>query len=59
LIPFEEDIPFFLAELSEDPVCPRGVLNNILEKYKKDGMQSKAAFEYEFFLFDETSHSLR
>ena len=59
MIPFEEDIPFFLAELSEDPVCPRGVLNNILEKYKKDGMQSKAAFEYEFFLFDETSHSLR
>ena len=25
--PFEEDVPFFLTELAEGQVCPRGVLN--------------------------------
>ena len=48
--PFEENIPFFLAELSEDEVCPRGLLNKIINKMEDVGIRSKSAFEYEFFL---------
>lgn len=59
VIPFEENIPLFLAELSDDSVCPRGVLKKILETLKENGIQSKSAFEYEFFLFDETPHTIR
>ena len=59
VIPFEENIPLFLAELSDDSVCPRGVLKKVLATLKQDGIQSKSAFEYEFFLFDETPHSIR
>ena len=57
--PFEEDVPFFLAELAEGQVCPRGVLNNLLKIMEDEGMRSKSAFEYEFFLFNETPHSIR
>ena len=35
--PFEENIPFFLAELSEDEVCPRGLLNSLLKEWKMQG----------------------
>ena len=57
--PFEEDVPFFLTELAEGQVCPRGVLNNLLKIMENEGMRSKSAFEYEFFLFNETPHSIR
>ena len=59
LNPFEENIPFFLAELSDEEVCPRGILNKILGLMENEGIKSKSAFEYEFFLFDETPHSVR
>ena len=57
--PFEEDVPFFLAELAEGRVCPRGVLNNLLKVMEDEGIKSKSAFEYEFFLFNETPRSIR
>jgi Glutamine synthetase len=57
--PFEENIPFFLAELAEGQVCPRGLLNNLLKDMEDEGIRSKSAFEYEFFLFNETPHSIR
>ena len=57
--PFEENVPFFLAELSEDEVCPRGLLNKLIKKMEDVGIRSKSAFEYEFFLFNETPHSIR
>ena len=59
LIPFETNTPLFLAELSEEKVCPRGVLKNVLSQMEEEGIKSKSAFEYEFFLFDETPHSIR
>ena len=59
LNPFEENIPFFLAELSDREVCPRGILNKILGLMENEGIKSKSAFEYEFFLFDETPQSIR
>ena len=57
--PYEEEVPFFLAELAEGNVCPRGLLKKVLSKMEKEGLMSKSAFEYEFFLFNETPHSIR
>ncbi len=61
LIPFEDDLPFFLCELAPpaEAICPRGTLRRVL-KYADDmGFAAFSAFEYEFFLFEETPHSVR
>ena len=58
-VPFETDIPFFLSELESAEVCPRGILKKILDRLKKNGLKAKSAFEYEFFLFDESPESIR
>jgi glutamine synthetase len=61
LIPFENDLPFFLGEFAgyAEPVCPRGVLRRVLDKAKDMGFAVSAAAEFEFFLFEETPHSVR
>lgn len=60
-IPFEGDLPFFLCELAEaaESVCPRGLLRRVLARAEAMGFAVKTAFEYEFFVFDETPHSIR
>ncbi len=64
LIPHEK-MPFFLADFvdsdgkSEHPVCPRVVLKRVLNRAKAMGFGVNLAFEYEFFLFEETPHSVR
>jgi glutamine synthetase len=60
-LPFENGMPFFLGELAEaaEAVCPRGLLRRVLAKAKAMGFTVSAALEYEFFLFDETPHSVR
>ncbi len=62
-LPFEFDGKglFFLAEFTGEAaaVCPRNVLGRIVEKATAMGLEATAAFEYEFFLFDETPHSVR
>ncbi len=60
-LPFENDLPFFLCELADqaEAVCPRALLRRMLDKAAGMGFGLKAAFEYEFFLFDETPHSVR
>jgi glutamine synthetase len=60
-IPFENDTPFFLAEFAPpaDAVCPRGTLRRVVEKARAMGFEPYAAVEYEFFLFEETPHSVR
>lgn len=61
----DENVPFFLADFvaddgqSEHPVCPRNVLKRVLSKAESMGFGMNLAFEYEFFLFDETSHTIR
>ena len=40
-------------------VCPRAVLHRVIERARKMGFDASAAFEYEFFLFDETPDSIR
>ena len=58
-VPFEENTPFFLLELESADVCPRGILKKILSRLEGHGLKAKSAFEYEFFLFDETPKSIR
>jgi len=58
-IPFEKNTPFFLAELLNGEVCPRSTLKKVLNRLESLGYQPKSAFEYEFFLFDETPNSIR
>lgn len=61
----EENIPFFLGEFvdhdmkSLHPICPRATLQKILQKASAMGLGFNLAFEYEFFVFDETPHSAR
>ena len=57
----EENQLLFLAEFSEkaEAICPRAVLRRVLEKAKNMGFDVYAALEYEFFVFDETSESVR
>jgi glutamine synthetase len=60
-VPFEDNMLLFLGEFDEpaDAVCPRGVLRRVLDRAARMGFSVKAAAEYEFFLFDETPHSVR
>jgi glutamine synthetase len=60
-IPFEDETLFFLCEFAPpaDAVCPRGTLRRVVEKARAMGFEPYAAVEYEFFLFEETPHSVR
>jgi len=57
----EPGMLFFLAEFAESAqeICPRGILNKVLAKADDMDLSAYAAFEYEFFLFDETPDSVR
>jgi glutamine synthetase len=60
-IPFEKGMLLFLCEFSGDAedLCPRGVLRRVLKRADQMGFTAHAAFEYEFFVFDETPDSIR
>lgn len=51
----------FIAEFSglAEPICPRAVLHRVIERAKNTGFDVSAAFEYEFFMFNETPDSVR
>ncbi|PKF76656.1 glutamine synthetase [Vibrio sp. vnigr-6D03] len=57
----EDGMLLFIAEFDEKAanVCPRGTLERILKKFDDLGLNAFAAFEYEFFVFNETSKSVR
>ena len=57
----EPGMLFFLAEFEApaDAICPRGVLKRVLDMAGAMGFEAKAAFEYEFFMFNETPQSVR
>ena len=64
-LPDEGGIPFFLGNFV-DPgsgelhdLCPRSVLQRVLERAASMGFGVKCGFEYEFFVFDETPQSVR
>ncbi len=61
VIPFEDDRLLFIGEFTDkaESICPRGLLRRVLQRAESMGLRASAAFEYEFFLFDETPHSIR
>lgn len=60
-LPFEENGLFFLCEFTEpaDSICPRGLLQRVLNKAKEMGFTAFGSLEYEFFVFKETPESIR
>ncbi len=64
-LPYEDNVPFFLAELVPREgerfhgICPRNLLKRVIAAAEARGLRATMAFEYEFFLFDETPHSVR
>lgn len=62
-IPWEPQVAAFLVDFRDaqgnpHPACPRSMLKRVLERMGGLGFSSKAAFEFEFFLFQETRDSL-
>ncbi len=61
----ENGIPWFIAEFvqadrkSLHPVCPRSRLKQVLGLAEDAGFNARMAFEYEFFVFNETPESVR
>jgi len=60
-IPFEGDMLLFIVEFDGDAhkLCPRGTLQRVLNKADEMGFNVNAAFEYEFFMFNESPDSAR
>ncbi|RME43685.1 MAG: glutamine synthetase [Deltaproteobacteria bacterium] len=64
-LPDEGNIPYFVAEMVESdghsphPICPRNLLERVLQRAESLGFGVDLAFEYEFFVFRETPHSVR
>ena len=60
-IPWEDNMLLFLGEFAPpaDSYCPRGVLRRVAERCAGLGYASYVGFEYEFFVFEETPHSVR
>ncbi|MDX1733901.1 MAG: glutamine synthetase [Halioglobus sp.] len=60
-LPFEDNSLLFLCEFdgAAADLCPRNVLHRVLDKAQSMGFDVNAAFEYEFFLFNETPDSVR
>lgn len=60
-LPYEQNCVLVLAEFTgeAEKVCPRGLLRNVLMKAEDMGYKPYASCEFEFFLFEETPHSVR
>jgi len=60
-MPSEPGGLFFLGEFDgeAEAVCPRAALRRVLARADAMGYAVKAGFEYEFFVFEETPHSIR
>ncbi len=61
----EGNLPYFIGEFVNadgeglHPICPRSRLKDVLELAAEMGFSARLAFEYEFFIFNETAHSVR
>lgn len=63
-VPWEDDIPFFLMDFYEADgapltVSPRQVLRGCIDQANAAGFRPRFAAEFEFFLFNESPHSIR
>lgn len=60
---YEPDTAHFLADFWGDdgkphPACPRNLLKRVVARAESAGYQPRFAAEFEFFVFEETPHSL-
>ena len=60
-VPHEGNMLFFLGEFdgSAAAICPRRLLRRVIDRAALSGFFAYAAAEFEFFVFDETPHSVR
>jgi glutamine synthetase len=60
-IPYEGNLPLILGEFvgTAEAICPRGTLRRVLKRADDMGYSVKSAAEFEFFVFEETPHSVR
>lgn len=60
-VPTEDGMLFFLGQFegAAQALCPRSLLRRICGRAEKLGFTASAAAEFEFFVFDETPHSVR
>lgn len=60
-LPLEGNMLFFLGEFTAkaEAICPRGTLQRVIRKASEMGFDILSSFEYEFFVFNETPHSIR
>lgn len=61
VLPYEENSILVIGEFTgeAEQICPRGVLRRVLAKAADMGYVAQAACEFEFFMFEETPHSVR
>lgn len=61
----ENNTPYFIGEFfvpgtdALHPLCPRSLLKRVLKMAEEQNLRVRLAFEYEFFVFKETPHSVR
>ena len=60
-LPTEPGMLFFLGEFDDAAaqLCPRRLLKRVIDRATKMGFTATVAAEFEFFVFDETPHSVR
>ena len=63
MIPWENNVPFFLCELIDSPknssaVCPRNLLKKVIGQAQKSGFTPFFSQEFEWFNFEETPASV-
>jgi glutamine synthetase len=60
-LPGERPSYLLLADYAEPfgAICPRSTLRRVVGRAEEMGYRASAALEYEFFLFEETPHSVR
>ena len=55
---------YYIGEFVEEgaefhPLCPRSCLRRVMQRLSDAGLGVKSGFEYEFFVFQESEHSIR
>ncbi len=60
-LPWESGMLFFVCEFvgAAEAICPRAALRRAVDKARRMGFEPYSALEYEFFVFEETPHSVR
>lgn len=63
-VPWDENVPFFLADFSKDKnntndLCPRTLVKKIVDRLNSMNLSASVAFEFEWFNFRESSEDIR